>query len=127
MSALGIYQILFYFIVVLALTNTVVLLAGGNLSQSFTNDAVLGFGSKVTSTSPHQLAMGFILSSGLNSGTCTPPGAVKPIGFKGVVLQKGNYGSGHFLGTNQSGWAGFGSGSLSPANPFEPSSSREAR
>jgi hypothetical protein len=111
---------------VLALTNTVVLLAGGNLSQSFTNEVVLGFGSKVTNACPYPLAVNFTLSSGLYSGTFTPPDALKPITFKGVVLQKGNYGSGYFLGTNQSGWAGLGNGSLSPASPFAPSSSRQA-
>ena len=85
---------------------------------------MLGLGSKVTNASPYPLAVSFNLSSGLYTGTFTPPGVSKPGAFKGVVLQKGNYGSGHFLGTNQSGWAGFGNGSLSPANPFEPTSSR---
>lgn len=109
---------------VLELTNTLVLFAGGNLAQSYTNDVVLEAGSKVTNQGPLPLTVSFTPASGLYRGTFMPPDAAKAIAFKGVVLQKGNYGSGYFLGTSESGWVGFGVGSLSPVNPFEPSWSR---
>jgi hypothetical protein len=109
---------------VLELTNTVVLFAGGNLMQSITNDVMLGPGSKIVNASPNPLVLKFTASSGMYKGTFLSPGAARPVSFKGVVLQKGKYGSGYFLGTDLSGWVGFGQGSLSPANPFEPASVR---
>jgi hypothetical protein len=111
---------------VLGQTNTVVLLTGGNLSHSFTNEVVLGMSSKVTNVSSNTLAISFTLASGLFSGNFTPAGETMAVSFRGAVLQKANYGSGYFLGTNQSGWAGFGSGSLSPANSPVPLQPRQA-
>jgi hypothetical protein len=95
---------------VLNLSNSVVLLSGGNLSPSFTNDVVLGLGSKVTNASAHNLKVSFTLSSGLFSGSFTPTNDTKSVSFKGAVLQKANYGAGHFLGTNLSGRASFEAG-----------------
>jgi hypothetical protein len=92
---------------VLNLTNSVVLLSGGNLSQSFTNDVILGLSSKVTNTSTHNLKVSFTLSSGLFSGSFTPTNETKAISFKGTVLQKADYGAGYFLGTNLSGRVSF--------------------
>ena len=92
---------------VLNLSNSVVLLSGGNLSQSFTNDAILGLSSKVTNASTHHLKVTFTLSSGLFSGSFTPTNEIRAVPFKGAVLQKANYGAGHFLGTNLSGRASF--------------------
>lgn len=95
---------------VLNLSNAVVLLSGGNLSASFTNDVVLGLSSKVTNASTHNLKVSFTLSSGLFSGGFTPTNETKAVSFKGAVLQKANYGAGHFLGTNLSGRVSFEAG-----------------
>jgi hypothetical protein len=95
---------------VLNLSNSVVTLNGGNISQGFTNDVILGLSSKVTNASPHHLKVSFTLSSGLFSGSFTPTNETKATSFKGVVLQKANYGAGHFLGTNLSGRASFETG-----------------
>jgi hypothetical protein len=95
---------------VLNLGNSVVILSGGNLSQAFTNGVILGLSSKVTNASPHKLNVTFTLSSGLFSGTFTPTNETKSVSFKGAVLQKANYGAGHFLGTNLSGRASFEAG-----------------
>ncbi len=95
---------------VLNLSNSVVILSGGNLSQSFTNDVILGMSSKVTNASTHNLKVSFTLSSGMFSGSFTPTNESTAIPFKGAVLQKANYGAGHFLGTNLSGKASFEAG-----------------
>ncbi len=88
---------------VLSLTNSVVLLSGGNLSVSYTNDVVLGFGGKVTNASPNSLVVNFNLGSGLFTGTFKPVGGTKAVPFKGAAVQKANYATGHFFGTNESG------------------------
>jgi hypothetical protein len=95
---------------VLNLSNAVVLLSGGNLSPSFTNDVILGLSSKVTNASPHNLALNFALSSGLFSGSFIPTNETRAILLKGAVLQKANYGAGYFLGTNLSGRVSFEAG-----------------
>jgi len=92
---------------VLNLSNSIVMFSGGNLSQSFTNDVILGLSSKVTNASPHKLSVTFTLSSGLFSGSFTPTNETAAVPFKGAVLQKANYGAGHFLGTNLSGRVSF--------------------
>jgi hypothetical protein len=92
---------------VLNLSNSVVLLSGGNLPQSFTNDVILGLSSKVTNASTHNLKVTFTLSLGLFSGSLTPTNETTAVSFKGAVLQKANYGAGRFLGTNLSGRASF--------------------
>ena len=88
---------------ILSLTNGLVLLDGGDLSQSFTNAVVLGPGNKLTNASPNSLALTFNPASGLFRGSFLPAGNTRPFAFKGAVLQKANEGSGYFLGTNQSG------------------------
>ena len=100
---------------IIALTNAVVSLSGGNLAQSYTNDVILGFGPKVTNSSPDSLTMSFKLSSGLFSGTFTPAGETKAVSFKGVALQKANIAAGFFLGTNQSGRVALEAIPLSPS------------
>ena len=88
---------------ILALTNAQVLLTGGNLQQPLTNDAIVGLNSKVTNTGPANLSLSFSLSSGLLSGKFTPTSSIASTSFKGAVLQKANFASGYFLGTNESG------------------------
>ena len=91
------------------------LINGGNLSEAYTNDVVLGFGGKVTNASPNSLTMSFTLSSGLFSGSFTPSGATKGVSFKGVALQKANYAAGHFFGTNESGRVSLEAVPISPS------------
>ena len=88
---------------VLALTNAQVLLTGGNLLPSLTNDVVLGLSGKIINAGPHILSLNFTLSSGLFSGKVTPAGSTASTSFKGAVLQKANFGSGFFLHTDRSG------------------------
>jgi hypothetical protein len=88
---------------VLNLTNAFVVLAGGNLSQPFTNNVVLGLDNKVTNTRSNSLVLTIALPKGLFTGTATEPGTGKTIPLRGTLLQKQNLGCGFFLGTNQSG------------------------
>ena len=84
-------------------TNGVVVLTGGNLSQSFTNEVDWGLNNIVTNKGPLPLSLKFKLPSGLMSGSFTPTGATRAVPFNGVVLQKARTASGYFLGTNTSG------------------------
>lgn len=100
---------------VLGLTNSVVLLSGGNLSDVYTNDVVLELGGKVTNAGTNALTMKFNLKSGLFTGTFKPTGAKKAVPFKGVALQKANYATGHFFGTNESGRVALEAEPISPS------------
>ena len=75
----------------------------GNLAADFGENATLELDNKLTYTGPNQLKFSLTKSSGLFSGSVRPPGAAKSMPFNGVVLQKQNFGSGYFLGTNASG------------------------
>jgi hypothetical protein len=88
---------------VLDLTNGVLVLSGGNLSQSWTNDIVLGANNRVTNASPNKLAVALSLGTGLFKGTFTDTGTARTVSFSGALLQKSSNGAGFFLGTNQSG------------------------
>ena len=92
----------------LRLTEATVLFSGGNLSQRWTNAVVLGPRSTITNANPNSLAMTFRLSSGLFRGRFLAPDESEAVLFKGVAFQKANYGSGYFLGTNQSGRVSLG-------------------
>jgi len=91
---------------VLNFTTGRVWLANGNLSQSFTNQIVLGNNNKVTDT--NKLSLSIMTKSGLFKGSALSPDTGKPISFSGVVLEKQGFGSGFFLGTNQAGRVYFG-------------------
>jgi len=91
---------------ILNLTNAQVVLTGGNLPNSPSiNNVILGLSSKVTNASPNTVTCAFTLSTGLFTGTYREPGATLTITFRGAVLQHPflNRGSGHFLGTTESG------------------------
>ncbi len=88
---------------VLGLTNGMDILSGGNLSENSTNAVTLGLSSKVVNAGSNKLTLTFALPSGLFTGTLVEAGTTRHISYSGVVLQKANYGSGYFLGTNQSG------------------------
>jgi hypothetical protein len=88
-----------------------VIFSGGNLSDSFTNVVTLGANNRVTNFTTNQpLVFSIVLPDGRFSGrvTLTNAGARVILPFKGALLQHQNFGSGFFLGTNQSGRVFFG-------------------
>ena len=88
---------------VLAMTNGVLILTGGNLSQSCTNDVILGGNNRLTNASQNLLSTSLSAGTGRFKGSFFDTGAVRSVKFNGVLLQKSTNGSGFFLGTNQSG------------------------
>src|SRR5262249_16399318 len=90
---------------VLNLTNGVMILNGGNLSDPVTNSVALSTNNliNVDPVATNKLALKISVSSGKVSGSFLHPqtGLLKPI--KGAVLQQQNTAQGFFLGTNQSG------------------------
>ena len=98
-----------------AFSNAAVVLEGGNLTASLTNDVLLGALNKVTvsTNSTNQLKLTLTTSSGLTEGSFLNPAKHKKSLLKGVLLQKQNVSGGYFLGTNQSGKLYFG-----PTNGF---------
>jgi cyclophilin family peptidyl-prolyl cis-trans isomerase len=89
----------------LELTNAVVGFTNGNLAADFANDVTLDAAGKVTNMDTNKLSLSLSKSSGLMSGSATPPApaGAKKVSFKGAVLQKQNRGAGYFLGTNATG------------------------
>ena len=88
---------------IIAITNGVVGFTNGNLAANFTNLVMIDARGKVLNQGTNKLSFTFSKSSGMFSGSATPPGGGKPVSFKGALLQKQNVGSGFFLGTNASG------------------------
>jgi hypothetical protein len=80
-----------------------VVLEGGGITQSITNNIVLGANNVVTNKGPNRMSMTIVTSSGLFQGSIVNPATGKSIAFNGAVLQKTNIGAGTFLGTTQSG------------------------
>jgi len=87
---------------VLGLTNGIVVLSGGNLSQVWSNDVVFG-ATRVTNASPNKLSVSLSLSSGRFTGSLLDTGTLRTVSFSGALLQKSTNGSGCLLGTNQAG------------------------
>lgn len=88
---------------VLGLTSAVVGFTNGNLAAGFTNIVAIDAKGKVVNQGTNKLSLSASKSSGLFSGSATPPGGGKAVSFKGAVLQKQTNGFGFFLGTNASG------------------------
>jgi len=88
---------------VLALTNGVLILSGGGLSQAWTNDLVLGANNRVTNASPNQLTVTISLETGLFKGSFLDSGVDRTVNFSGALLQKSTNGAGFFLGPDQAG------------------------
>jgi len=87
----------------LALTNGVLVLKGGHLSQAWTNSVVMGPGSRITNESPNELSVSLTLGTGVFKGQFVDPISEELAAFTGVVLQKSVGAAGYFLGTNVSG------------------------
>ncbi|PWU12673.1 MAG: hypothetical protein C5B50_21010 [Verrucomicrobia bacterium] len=82
----------------------VVWLANGNLSSSFTNQITLNAGNKVVNQPGTTNALSLtITTSGLIKGSVVDPSTGKPVMINGVVLEKQNYATGFFPGSNQTG------------------------
>jgi len=100
---------------ILDVTNAFVNISGGNLSQDYSNAVFLGVNSRVTNAGPNKLTLTFAPVTGLFTGSFTPVGTTRIHALRGAVLQKFNYASGFFLGTNQVGRVTF----EPPAPPIE--------
>jgi uncharacterized repeat protein (TIGR02543 family) len=74
---------------------------GGNLAVSLTNQVTLSSKNKLSG--PGKLSLSISPVTGLFKGNILPSSPGKMISFNGAVIQKQNYASGFFLGTNQSG------------------------
>ena len=83
------------------LTDTAVGFTNGNLSADFANDVTLGADNKIVNHGENKLALTIAKSTGLFSGSVTPPGLTKSMPFKGALLQKQNRGAGFLTGTNK--------------------------
>jgi hypothetical protein len=77
--------------------------SAGDLAEGFENEVILGDNNKVSNLGINRLTLSITLSSGLFSGSVTPPDGTRSVSFRGALHQKQNYGSGFFLGTDQSG------------------------
>jgi hypothetical protein len=77
-----------------------VLLEGGGLTQSISNQFTLAANNIVTGS--NKLSLTLTTTTGLFQGTATNS-VGKTVSFKGAVLQKQTNGFGQFLNTNQSG------------------------
>jgi hypothetical protein len=101
----------------LELSNAVVIVTGGNLATSYTNDVQVGSSGKITNSGPDRVVMTFSAGTGLFSGSFTPQGGTKATSIRGAALQKANFASGFFLGTNQSGRVSLEAQPPSPSSP----------
>ena len=88
---------------VLAMTNGVTILAGGNLIQNITNDIRLEIDNKITNLSSNALKITVTSAKGSFKGTVTSPAGGKPIAVQGAILPRQNIGGGFFIGTNSTG------------------------
>ena len=80
----------------LAFTNT-------ELGLAIENQIALNPLGTIANLSPNKVSLSLSKSTGLFSGSVTPPPGGKAWPFSGVLLQKRNMGAGFLLGTNQSG------------------------
>jgi hypothetical protein len=87
----------------LSLTNGQVILSGGNLSGSVTNQASIDSRNKVTVSGPNRMTLSLSTGSGLFHGSFTHPITRQTVALSGAVLQKPHFGAGIFFGTNQTG------------------------
>jgi len=80
----------------LAFTNT-------ELGLGFENQITLNPPGTIANLSPNKVSLSLSKSTGLFTGSVTPPPGGKAWPFSGVLLQKRTMGAGFLLGTNQSG------------------------
>lgn len=87
----------------IAVTNAALILNGGNLSQAWTNDVVLGPNNLVTNLGTNRLSVTLSAGNGLFRGTFLDPALGRTVQFNGALLQKSARGAGFFTGTNLTG------------------------
>jgi hypothetical protein len=92
--------------------NGVFAFQNGNLASGLIDQVTLSTANKITNDGTNKLTASITTSSGLFKVTTVNPSTGKSITGNGVVFQKGNFGGGFFLGTNESG-----SISLNPVEP----------
>jgi len=90
---------------VLSLTDGRIAFAGGNLTATFENAVALSALGVVTNLGANKMSASIQKSTGLLTGSVNGPGAPRSTAFRGAIHQKGNFASGFFLGTNQTGRA----------------------
>jgi uncharacterized repeat protein (TIGR03803 family) len=88
---------------ILALTDALLILEGGNLAHNLTNHISLGAQNQVTDLSNRKLHLSFTPTTGLFAGSLIDPASLKRVSFAGGVAQSQIQGYGFFLGTNQPG------------------------
>lgn len=88
---------------VLEMTDGVLTLSGGNLSQVWANEFVLEPNNRVSNASTNKMTVTISLASGLFQGTFLDPNLNRTVNFSGALLQKSTRGAGFFLGTDQAG------------------------
>jgi hypothetical protein len=88
---------------VLALTNAVLVLHGGDLTSGVTNSLSFRTPTELTGSPASRLTVKFSPSTGLFVGRTEVPGLVGDLGFAGAVLQNQGAAFGYFLGTLRSG------------------------
>jgi hypothetical protein len=88
---------------VLDFTNGMIGFSFGNLIGPFTNNISLDANGRVANLGSNSLVMNIKLSTGEFTGSSVDKNAVRPVVFRGAVLQKQSGGFGYFLGTNHSG------------------------
>jgi len=90
---------------ILSFSSGTVSFSGGNLSADFSNDITLSGNNRVVNNSPNKLSMSFVPSTGLFSGSVTPPSGGPAVPYHGIVLMGTGVGYGYFLGSSESGSA----------------------
>jgi len=86
---------------VLVLTNGVVIVSHGNLSDSFTNSIALGGDNRIFGD--NQLALTISPAKGTLTGSFIDPATSRKRTVRGIALPQQNQARGFFLGTDQSG------------------------
>lgn len=84
-------------------TNAFLGFTNGNLVADFTNAIRFEAKGKVVNEGSNKLSLTINKSSGLFTGSVTPPSGGKAVSYKGAVLQKQDLGSGFHIGTNDTG------------------------
>ncbi len=92
-------------VAVLASVNYTVLLYGGNLSSTLSDNITISSNNAVvvTGLNPHQLSLTINAGAGTFSGSFVSPVTSAKTALKGVLLPGANLGFGYFLGVNQTG------------------------
>jgi hypothetical protein len=86
-------------------TNVQLILTGGDLSGTITNQLTIDSRNRVTDLSGDRLSLSFSQSSGIFQGSLIEADTKRKLPFQGVIRQDLAIGDGFFLGTNQTGQA----------------------